>query len=65
MCCDWQISIHFVGSSIFLGGQSVVFVIMIDGSKIHKSLPGVEVQSPYVIARRSKLGSWNKHPAYC
>ena len=27
---------------------------MIDGSKKHKSLAGVEVQSPYVIERRSK-----------
>ena len=35
-------------------GQSVVAVIMIDGSKTRKSLGGVEVQSPYVIERRSK-----------
>ena len=28
---------------------------MIDGSKKHKSLAGVEVQSPYVIERRSKV----------
>ena len=28
---------------------------MIDGSKIHKSLAGVEVQSPYVNERRSNI----------
>ena len=50
--CDWRISIHFVGFCIFCG-QLVVSVIMIDGSKIHKSLAGVVVQSPYVIERRS------------
>ena len=38
--------------SVFFG-QSVVSVIMIDGSKIHKSLGRVDVQSPYVIERRS------------
>ena len=52
--CDWRISIHFVGFCIFCG-RSFVAVIMIDGSKIHKSLAGVEVQSPYVIERRSKI----------
>ena len=30
---------------------------MIDGSKTRKSLAGVEVQSPYVVERRSKLSS--------
>ena len=38
---------------LYFCGQSVVSVIMIDGSKKHKSLAGVEVQSPYVIERRS------------
>ena len=38
--------------SVF-SGQLLVAVIMIDGSKIRKSLAGVEVQSPYVIERRS------------
>ena len=44
MRCDWRISIHFVGFCIC--GQSVVTVIMIDGSKIGKSLGEVDVQSP-------------------
>ena len=44
--CDWQISIHFCG-------QLVVAIIMIDSSKTHKPLVGVEVQSLYVIERCS------------
>ena len=51
--CDWRISIHFaVGFCIFCG-QSVVAVIMIDGSETRKSLGRVEDQSPYFIERRS------------
>ena len=52
MRCDWWMSIHLVGFCIFCG-QSVVSVIMIDGSKTRKSLDGVEVQSLYVTERRS------------
>ena len=52
MRCDWRMSIHFVEFCIFYG-QSVVSVIMIDGSKTRKSLVGVEFQSPYATERRS------------
>ena len=62
--CDRLISIHFVGFCIFRG-QVVVFIIMIDGSKIHKSLAGIEVQSPYVIERRSKDTLLLQTPHYC
>ena len=50
---DWRILINFVSFCIFCG-QSVVAMIMIDGSKTRKSLVGVEVQCPYVIERRRK-----------
>ena len=40
---------------VFFCGQFVVSVIMIDGSKIHKLLAGDEVQSLYVIERRSSF----------
>ena len=39
---------------LYFCGQSVVAVIMIDGSKTDKSLVTVEVQRPFVIERRSK-----------
>ena len=48
MSYDWWILIHFVSFFIFCG-QSVVAVIMIDGSKTRKLLLEVEVPSPYVI----------------
>ena len=51
---DWRILIHFVDFFIFCG-PPVVAVTMIDSSKTRKSLAGVEVQSSYVIERRSKL----------
>ena len=35
---------------------------MIDGSKKQKSLAGVEVQSRYVIKRRSNLKNWPASP---
>ena len=41
---------------LYFCGQPVVAVIMIDSSKIHKVLVGVEVQSPYVVERCSKSG---------
>ena len=51
--CDWWISIQFVGFCIFVVCRFTVPVIIIDGSKTHNLLVGVEVQSPYVIERRS------------
>ena len=62
MHCDWRISIHLVGFCIF-GGQPVVAVFMIDSSKTRKSLVRVEVQSPYVIERRSMTYSLDLFPA--
>ena len=39
---------------LYICGQSVVALIMIDSSKKRISLVGVEVKSPYVIEKRSK-----------
>ena len=47
MRCDWRISINFVG-------QLVVAVSLIDSCTTGESFVEVEVQSPYVIERRSK-----------
>ena len=40
-----------------IGGfvSTVVTVIMMDSSKTHKSLAGVDLQSPYVIERHSNF----------
>ena len=40
---------------LYFCGKSVVAVIMIDSGKKRNSLVGVEVQSPYVIERRSNI----------
>ena len=48
--CNWLILIHFVSFCI-LCGQSVVAIIMIDGSETCNSLVGVEVKSPYMLLK--------------
>ena len=45
---------HFPSPFPFLAPVTQATVIMIDSSKKRNSLVGVEVQSPYVIERRSK-----------
>ena len=54
MPCDWRILIPTVGFSIFCD-QPVVAVILIDRSKMRKSLVGVQVQRPRVIEKHSKF----------
>ena len=63
MGCDWRRSIHFVGFCIFCG-QSVVAIIMIDGSKTRTWLVGVKVQSLYVIERHRNIISLNAHSRF-
>ena len=48
-CDKWRIWIHFVGLCIFCGQPVVAVIIMIDSSKICKSLVGVEVHSLYSV----------------
>ena len=57
ICCPVIGGFRSICRFLYFCGQSVVAVVMIDSSKKRISLVGVEVQSPYVIERRSK-GSW-------
>ena len=54
VCALKLVDFNLLCQFLYFCSQLVVAEIMIDSSKTHKSLVGVEVQSPYVIERHSK-----------